>query len=101
VPCSWHPALSDAPGPNPAAPRPAPPLCRDEDVSIVDSACHPSDAWAAACYGADGCGDAGGGGAGGGVAEGPREPVFSPELGLAVEAIRDPAVTVRQLWCVL
>ncbi len=51
------------------------------------------DAWAAAAY----CAAAGGGGCG---AEA-RAPVFSAELGLAIEAPREAGTTVQQLWCVL
>lgn len=67
-----------------------------EDSHILDdgASCRP-DAWAAAAYGP------GFGGGGRGDDEGPREPVYCPELGLAIEAPRDPGVTIRQLWCVL
>ncbi|KAI8470367.1 MAG: Bardet-Biedl syndrome 5 protein [Monoraphidium minutum] len=68
----------------------------EEDVRILgEEACPKTDTWAAACYGADG----GAGGPGGGCEA--REPVYSRDLGLAVEAPRDPGVTVRQLWSVL
>jgi len=59
-----------------------------------DTASRP-DAWAAACYAA-----AVDGGADGGAGGDARDPVFSAELGLAVEAPRDPGTTLRQLWCV-
>lgn len=71
-----------------AAPAPSRPPREEDECVVADEACARADTWAAACYCADGGGEA-------------RGPVFSPELGLAVEAPRDPSVTVRQLWCVM
>lgn len=62
--------------------------CRDEDSEVLDSDTR-GDAWAT--YYAD---DANSGTGGGG------EPVYSPELGLAIEAPRDGA-TLQQLWSIL
>lgn len=61
-------------------------LVGDEDVDIVEGE-GGSDVFAA--YYADGATHAG-----------DREPLFSPELGLAVEGLQD-GVTVEQLWTVL
>ena len=62
-------------------------VCRDEDSEVLDSDTR-GDAWAT--YYADDANSGGGGG----------EPVYSPELGLAIEAPRDGA-TLQQLWSIL
>lgn len=60
--------------------------CRSEsDTDIIET--DRTDAWAAYCAE----GEAAGGG---------REPVFCPELGLAIEAPRDGA-SIQQLWSIL
>lgn len=59
---------------------------------MEDDASSRPDAWAAAAYCAA---------AGGGCGAEARAPVFSTELGLAIEAPREAGTTVQQLWCVL
>jgi hypothetical protein len=80
--------------------RLAKPAPREEGPAILDEGggggC--ADAWAAACYCADADAAAGGGACG---AEDARAPVFSPELGLAVEPPRDAGTTLHALWSVL
>ncbi|GBF88644.1 hypothetical protein Rsub_01543 [Raphidocelis subcapitata] len=72
----------------------------EEDVTILDAAgAAGADAWAAACYCASA--DAAAAGGGGGCGADARGPVFSPELGLAVEPPRDAGTTLRALWSVL
>lgn len=61
-------------------------VCSEDDVEILDTD-NKGDAWAA--YYADGAGQGGGG-----------EPVYSVELGLAIEAPKDGA-TIQQLWSIM
>jgi hypothetical protein len=63
-------------------------LRRLDESDIVETE-YRTDAWAAYC--AEGDGDAAGSG---------REPVYCPELGLAIETPRDGA-TIQQLWSIL
>ena len=66
-----------------------------EDVEIVDNA-HVD---VLASYLADGASGGSGGGGGGDGSVG-VELVYDKELGLAVEKLRDPKITMRELWSV-